>query len=67
VQKGLCIAALSISVIVLVLFLADIILGLTGLISLAPFKYASLLLDIVFVIAAAILGAMSWFTLKEQV
>ena len=66
-QKGLCIAALSISVIVLVLFLADIILGMTGLISLAPFKYASLLLDIVFVIAAAILGAMSWFTLKEQV
>jgi hypothetical protein len=67
VQKGLCIAALSISAIVLILFLADLVLGMSGLVHLAPFKYANLILDIVFVVCAAILGALSWFTMKEQV
>jgi len=67
VQKGLCIAALSIAAIVLVLLLADIIFGLAGLPQLAPFKYASLVLDIVFIVCAALLGFLSWQTLKEQV
>lgn len=66
-QKGLCIIALSVSVIVLVLFLADLVLGLSGLNHLAPFKFANLLLDIVFIVCAGILGALSWFTMKEQV
>ena len=66
-QKGLCIAALSIAVIVFALFLADLILGLAGMYQIAPFKYANMIIDIVFVICAVILGAMSWFTLKEQV
>jgi hypothetical protein len=67
VQKGLCIVALSVSVVVLVLFLADLILGLSGLNHLAPFKFANLILDVVFIVCAAILGALSWFTMKEQV
>jgi hypothetical protein len=67
VQKGLCIAALSVSVIVLILFLADLIMGLAGLSQLAPFKYANLILDIVFIVCAGILGVLSWFTMKEQV
>ena len=66
-QKGLCIAALSIAVIVLALFLADLIFGLAGMPHLAPFKYANMIIDIVFVVCAVILGVMSWFTLKEQV
>jgi hypothetical protein len=67
VQKGLCIAALSIAVIVLVLLLADVVLGLAGMPQLAPFKYASLVLDLIFVVCAGILGFLSWKTLKEQV
>jgi len=67
VQKGLCIAAFSIAVIVLALFLADLILGMAGMNQLAPFKYASMLMDIVFIVCSLILGAMSWFTMKEQV
>ena len=66
-QKGLCIAALTIAVIVLALFLADLILGLSGMLQLAPFKYANMMVDIVFIICSLILGAMSWFTLREQV
>jgi TRAP-type C4-dicarboxylate transport system permease small subunit len=54
-------------VIVLVLFLADLILGLSGLNHLAPFKYANPILDLVFIICAAVLAYFSWFTMKEQV
>lgn len=66
-QKGLCIAALSIAVIVLVLFVADLIFGLLGQIPLAPFRYASLPMDIVMTICSGILAYMSWVTFKQQV
>ena len=66
-QKGLCIAALTISVIVFVLFLADLILGLLGMNEVAPFKYADMTIDIVFSVCSLALALMSWFTFKEQV
>lgn len=66
-QKGLCIAALTIAVIVFALFLADLILGLAGMNQIAPFKYANMIIDIVFVVCSLILAIMSWFTLREQV
>ncbi len=66
-QKGLCIAALTISVIVFVLFLADLILGLAGMNEVAPFKYADMTIDIVFSVCSLALALMSWFTFKEQV
>jgi hypothetical protein len=67
VQKGLCITALSIAVIVLALFLADLILGMAGMFQIAPFKYANMIIDIVFIVCSIVLAIMSWFTLKEQV
>ncbi len=66
-QKGLCITALSIAVIVLALFLADLILGMAGMFQIAPFKYANMIIDIVFIVCSIVLAIMSWFTLKEQV
>ena len=66
-QKGLCIAALTISVIVFVLFLADLILGLAGMNEIAPFKYADMTIDIVFSVCSLALALMSWFTFREQV
>ena len=66
-QKVLCYFSLTISVIVLALFLADLILGMAGMVEIAPFKYASMVMDIVFVICALILGVLSFFTLREQV
>lgn len=66
-QKGLCIAALTISVIVFALFLADLIFGLMEMAEVAPFKYADMWIDIVFVVCSLALAIMSWFTLREQV
>ncbi len=66
-QKGLCIAALTIAIIVFALFLADLVLGFSGMQQLAPFKFANMYIDIVFVICSLLLAVMSWFTLREQV
>lgn len=67
-QKGLCIIALSIAVVIFILFLADLILGLSGQVGLAPFKYApGMIVDIVFVVVSGILAAMSWVTFQKQV
>jgi len=68
VQKGLCIIALSIAVVIFILFVADLIMGLSGQQALAPFKYApGMIIDIVFVVVSGTLAAMSWVTFKKQV
>ena len=67
VQKGLCYVALTISVVVLIFFLLDLGLGLAGMEQTAPFKYASLLTDIVFIVSSLTLGVLSFLTLREQV
>ena len=66
-QKGLCITALTIAVIVLAIFLADLIFGVAGMKNLAPFKHENLIMDIVMVVCSAAVGVLSWFTYKEQV
>lgn len=66
-QKSLCIAALTISLIVFVLFLADLILGhFMKSHDIAPFKGENLPIDIVFIVCSLILGLLSWFTYREQ-
>ncbi len=68
VQKGLCIIALSVAVVIFILFAADLALGLSGQSKMAPFKYApGMLMDIVFTVVSGLLAVMSWFTLREQV
>jgi len=67
VQKGLCYVALTISVIVLIFFFLDLVLGLAGMEQTAPFKFASLITDIVFIVSSLILGMLSFLTLREQV
>ncbi len=67
-QKGLCIIALSVAVVIFILFVADLVLGLSGQAAMAPFKYApGMIMDIVFVVVSGILAAMSWTTFREQV
>ncbi len=65
--KALCIAALAISVLVVILFASDLLLGVANARSIAPFKGSSIILDVVFLICAAILGLMSFRTLRQQV
>ncbi|MCA9164444.1 MAG: hypothetical protein R3C99_10335 [Pirellulaceae bacterium] len=64
--KALCMTGMVIAILVLVLFLADLLLGLFGMTWLAPFKYASMMMDILFIVCALILGWLSWATLREQ-
>ena len=57
--KALCIIGMVVAILVLILFTLDLAIAM-------PFARASMMLDIVFVISAAILAYMSWTTLKEQ-
>ena len=66
-QKGLCILALAISLIVFAVFLADLILGMANMKAIAPFHYADSTIDYVFIVCSLVLAVMSWFTLREQV
>ena len=65
--KALCLTALVISFLVFLLFASDLLLGLAGMESAAPFKGAHRGIDIVFSVSAAILGVLSFFTFREQV
>ena len=65
--KGLCIVALTISIVVFALFLMDLIMGMSGMQHLAPFKYANLVFDVVAIVVSIVLAVMSWFTFREQV
>ncbi len=65
--KLLCITSLVISILIFLLFVADLVLGFSGSPTLAPFKFSNYIVDIVFTVCSGILGALSWFTLREQV
>lgn len=65
--KVLCISALAISILVLILFLADLILWLANARSIAPLRGESVILDLIFVVCAAVLGFLSWVTFRKQV
>ena len=64
--KALCLISLVASILVVVLFLADMALGLLGMQDLAPLRSANMLMDIVFIVAGAALILMSWTTYREQ-
>ncbi len=57
--KALCMSGMVISVLLLTLFLLDLLVKF-------PFKRASILMDISFVICAVGLGYLSWSTFREQ-
>ena len=57
--KALCIFGLIVSVLVLLVFGIDVAIGF-------PFQKASMAMDITFLVAAAMLGYMSWSAMREQ-
>lgn len=63
--KVLCITGIVISILVLILFILDLLVYFISP-ALAPFGGASLVLDVVFALAAGALGYLSWTTYKEQ-
>ena len=65
--KALCMTGIVISILVFVLFLADLVIGSVGATKdLAPFKGANRFLDVTFVLCSGALGYLSWATWKEQ-
>jgi len=59
----LCLGGLVVAGLVFLLFLLDLIMSLAGMGSL--FRYASLLMDLTFMICSGVLGYLSWMSLKE--
>jgi hypothetical protein len=57
--KALCISGLVVAGLVLVLFAADLAVGI-------PFRRASMMMDVSLLVCAALLALLSWFTLREQ-
>jgi hypothetical protein len=57
--KALCMSGLVVAGLVIILFAADLAVGI-------PFRRASVMMDASLLGAAALLGLISWFTLREQ-
>jgi hypothetical protein len=64
--KVICLISLVASILVVVLFFADMAMGFLGMEDMAPLRSADKLMDLVFVIAGAALISMSWMTYREQ-
>ena len=61
--KALCITGMAIAGLLLLIFLWDLVMPSW----MAPFKKASMMMDLAFIIASVGLGYISWSTWKEQV
>lgn len=64
--KALCLIGLVLASLVFLIFLLDLVLGLSGLLTMAPLRAASPLMDVIFMIAAGGLAYVSWTTYREQ-
>ena len=63
--KALCLTGLVIAILVFLIFLSDLLFGMIGMASLAPFKMTSMLMDIMFLLCAVGLAFVSWTSFKE--
>ena len=61
--RMLCLGGLVVAGLVFLLFLLDFVMSMAGMG--AIFRYPSLLMDIIFMLCSAILGYLSWMSLKE--
>jgi hypothetical protein len=64
--KALCLTSLVVAIIIVVLFLADAVMGFMGMAAMAPLRSANLLMDITFIILGGVLAYMSFVTWREQ-
>ncbi|TWU20118.1 hypothetical protein Pla52o_46320 [Novipirellula galeiformis] len=64
--KALCLISLVASILILVLFLADAVMGLIGMHEVAPLRSASMLMDFTFIVIGGIMIYLSWTTYREQ-
>ena len=64
--KALCLIRLVASILIVVLFLADMVMGMAGMAEIAPLGSASLVMDIAFVIFGGVMLYLSYTTYLEQ-
>lgn len=64
--KALCLIGLVIASLVFLIFLLDLVLGLAGLTNMAPFRLASWLMDVIFMLAAGGIAYVAWLAYREQ-
>jgi hypothetical protein len=61
--KALCMTGMAVAILIAILFTFDLLAPLT----MAPFRRASVPMDVAMLVCAAILGVASWLTFREQV
>jgi Ni/Fe-hydrogenase subunit HybB-like protein len=64
--KALCLIGLVIASLVFLIFLLDLVLGLSGLTNMAPFSFVSITMDLIFMVSSGGLAFMAWVTFREQ-
>lgn len=64
--KALCLIGLVLAILVFLIFFLDLVLGLSGMASMAPLRSVSPMVDILFMIGAGGLAYAAWATLREQ-
>lgn len=63
--KALCLTGLVIAILVFLIFFFDLLFGMLGMPSIAPFKMSSVTMDIIFILCSAGLGYLSWTSFRE--
>ncbi len=61
--KALCMSGMAVAILIAILFIFDLVAPIT----MAPFRKASILMDVCMLVCAAMLGVASWLTFREQV
>ncbi len=64
--KALCLISLVASILIVVLFMADLAMGMLGMTEIAPLRSANKMMDITFVLMGAVMIYLSWSTYREQ-
>lgn len=64
--KALCLIGMVLAILVFLIFLIDLLFGVSGMTDYAPFRSASILMDVLFLISSAAVATMAWLTFKEQ-
>lgn len=60
--KALCMSGMAVAILIATLFLFDLVAPA----GIAPFRNASRILDVVFILCSAALAYLSWTTFREQ-
>jgi hypothetical protein len=60
--KALCMSGMAVAILLLILFIFDLAAPAT----VAPFRKASILMDVAMIVCAIALAFVSWLTFREQ-